>query len=95
MQRIILLAVIAALIAAFFLLDINQWLTLEGLQKGLGSFEEWRSSAPLLVAGSFFLLYIAVTALSLPGAAVMTLAGGALFGLGWGLLIVSFASSIG
>ncbi|PLW80974.1 pyridine nucleotide-disulfide oxidoreductase [Kineobactrum sediminis] len=95
MQRIILLAVIAALIAAFFLLDINQWLTLEGLQTGLARFEEWRSSAPLLVAGGFFLLYVAVTALSLPGAAVMTLAGGALFGLGWGLLIVSFASSIG
>jgi uncharacterized membrane protein YdjX (TVP38/TMEM64 family) len=45
--------------------------------------------------GAYFVLYVVVTALSLPGAAVMTLAGGALFGLGWGLVIVSFASTIG
>jgi uncharacterized membrane protein YdjX (TVP38/TMEM64 family) len=50
---------------------------------------------PLATAGAFFLVYVLVAALSLPGAAVMTLAAGALFGFGWGLLIVSFASSIG
>src|SRR5690606_16556097 len=65
------------------------------LKAGMGSFAAWREASPLLVAALYFAAYVAVTALSLPGAAVMTLAGGALFGLGWGLLIVSFASTIG
>ncbi len=91
----ILLLVIGLLVAAFFTFDLHQLLTLEGLKNGLSQFEQWRDSEPLLVGGGFFALYVAVTALSLPGAAVMTLAAGALFGLWWGLLIVSFASSIG
>ncbi|WP_211252219.1 FAD-dependent oxidoreductase [Marinobacterium jannaschii] len=91
----ILLLVIGLLVAAFFAFDLQQLLTLEGLKNGLSQFEQWRDSEPLLVGGGFFALYVAVTALSLPGAAVMTLAAGALFGLWWGLLIVSFASSLG
>jgi uncharacterized membrane protein YdjX (TVP38/TMEM64 family) len=50
---------------------------------------------PLLMIGGFFLIYVAVTGLSLPGAAIMTLAAGAVFGLWQGVLIVSFASAIG
>ena len=95
MKKLLILAAIAAVAVAFFMLDLHQWLTLEGLKSGLGRFESWRSEAPLLTAGGFFLLYVIVTALSLPGAAVMTLAGGALFGLWQGLLLVSFASTIG
>ncbi|GAA0680937.1 bifunctional TVP38/TMEM64 family protein/FAD-dependent oxidoreductase [Marinobacterium maritimum] len=95
MKKLLILAVIAAVAIAFFILDLHHWLTLDGLKSGLEQFEYWRSQAPLLTAGGFFLLYIIVTALSLPGAAVMTLAGGALFGLGQGLLLVSFASTIG
>jgi pyruvate/2-oxoglutarate dehydrogenase complex dihydrolipoamide dehydrogenase (E3) component/uncharacterized membrane protein YdjX (TVP38/TMEM64 family) len=95
MNKTTLLAIIAALVAGFFFFDLHQLLTLDGLKTGLTRFEDWRSAQPLLVGGAFFLLYVVVTALSLPGAAVMTLAGGALFGLGWGMLIVSFASSIG
>ena len=93
MKRAILLAVISLLIAGFFWLDLDALLTLEGLKAGLIEFERWRAANPVLVGGAFLLLYIVVTALSLPGAA--TLAAGALFGLLWGTLIVSFASSIG
>jgi len=95
MKKIGLLVLIALLAAGFFYFDLHQLLTLSGLKSGLVQFEEWRSASPILVGGVFLLMYVLVTALSLPGAAIMTLAAGALFGLGWGLLIVSFASSIG
>ncbi len=61
----------------------------------LASLREGFAERPLLSAGLFFLGYVIVTGLSLPGAAIMTLAGGAVFGFGWGLLLVSFASTIG
>lgn len=95
MKKIALLVLIAALAAGFFYFDLHQLLTLEGLKSGLVQFEEWQAERPFLVGGVFLLLYVIVTALSLPGAAIMTLAAGALFGLAWGTLIVSFASSIG
>ncbi|UTV99725.1 FAD-dependent oxidoreductase [Marinomonas rhizomae] len=95
MKKIGLLVLIAALATGFFYFDLHQLLTLEGLKSGLVQFEEWQAKRPFLVGGVFLLLYVIVTALSLPGAAIMTLAAGALFGLAWGTLIVSFASSIG
>ena len=95
MKKIGLLVLIAALVVVFFYFDLNQWLTLQGLKSGLVTFEAWRSDSPIFVGGGFLLLYVIVTALSLPGAVIMTLAAGALFGLLWGTLIVSFASSIG
>ena len=95
MKKIVLLLLIVLLATGFFYFDLHQLLTLTGLKDGLVQFESWRNESPILVGGGFLLLYVLVTALSLPGAAIMTLAAGALFGLGWGLLIVSFASSIG
>jgi pyruvate/2-oxoglutarate dehydrogenase complex dihydrolipoamide dehydrogenase (E3) component/uncharacterized membrane protein YdjX (TVP38/TMEM64 family) len=95
MKKIGLLVLIAALALGFFYFDLNQLLTLQGLKSGLVTFEAWRSESPVLVGGAFLFLYVIVTALSLPGAVIMTLAAGALFGLLWGTLIVSFASSIG
>ncbi|QUX93997.1 pyridine nucleotide-disulfide oxidoreductase [Marinomonas sp. CT5] len=95
MKKIGLLVLIAALVTGFFYFDLHQLLTLDGLKSGLVQFEEWQAERPFLVGGVFLLLYVIVTALSLPGAAIMTLAAGALFGLAWGTLIVSFASSIG
>ena len=95
MKRLTVLFVIVALLAGFFYFDLSQLLTLEGLKSGLAQFESWRAASPLIVGGAFLLLYVAVAALSLPGAAIMTLAAGALFGLMWGTVIVSFASSIG
>jgi pyruvate/2-oxoglutarate dehydrogenase complex dihydrolipoamide dehydrogenase (E3) component/uncharacterized membrane protein YdjX (TVP38/TMEM64 family) len=95
MKKTSLLIVMAALFVSFFYFDLDRLLTLEGLNSGLEQFEIWRTAHPILAGSIFLLLYVLVTALSLPGAAVMTLAAGALFGLLWGTLIVSFASTIG
>nr|WP_255771540.1 TVP38/TMEM64 family protein [Microbulbifer guangxiensis] len=84
-----------ALATAFFVFDLNEWLTLERLKEGQAQFAAWQKESPLIVGLLFTLLYIAVTGLSLPGAAILSLAAGALFGLLWGTVIVSFASSIG
>lgn len=88
MKKLIILSAVIAAIAAFYNLGGEQYLS-PGFYQSL--FEE----APLLTGGLFFLVYVVVTALSLPGAAIMTLIGGAVFGLSWGLLLISFASSIG
>ena len=95
MKRIALLLLIAALVAGFFALGLQRFLTLEAVKSSQEGFAAWYDARPGLVIGAFLAGYVAVTALSLPGAAVMTLAAGALFGLGIGTLVVSFASSIG
>lgn len=95
MKKLVFLIVLIALITAFFMLDLQQWLTLDGLKSGMQEFQAWRNAQAELFAVTFFLIYVAVTALSLPGAAILTLAAGALFGLLWGTILVSFASSIG
>ncbi|MBE0440153.1 MAG: FAD-dependent oxidoreductase [Gammaproteobacteria bacterium] len=95
MSKKIIFLVIGLLIAAFFMFDVQHYLTLSSIKQSLTSFEGWRSQNPVLVGLGFFAGYSVITALSLPGAAVMTLAAGALFGLWWGVLIVSFASTIG
>ncbi|MBA3324039.1 MAG: FAD-dependent oxidoreductase [Rhodobacteraceae bacterium] len=73
----------------------DQPLNLDRLREQLATFAHWQAERPLMAATIFFATYVAVTALSLPFATWMTLAAGALFGLGWGLILVSFASSIG
>ncbi|GHB77497.1 pyridine nucleotide-disulfide oxidoreductase [Psychrosphaera saromensis] len=94
-KKLALLLIAAAAIGLFFHFDLHQLLTLDGLKGSMDQFNDYKAQSPLLVIGGFFLLYVLVTALSLPGAAILTLAAGALFGLGEGLLIVSFASTIG
>ncbi len=93
--KIIVLLVIAALVAGFFLFDLNQYFSLEEIKAQQATLNAQVSANPWLAGGIFFAIYVLVTALSLPGAALMTLLGGALFGIGWGLLIVSFASTLG
>ncbi len=95
MKKALILGLVVAAVAAFFVLDLGQYLSLEYLKASRAEFAALYAQQPLLTAAAFFLLYVAVTALSLPGAAIMTLAGGALFGLGTGFLLISFASSIG
>lgn len=95
MKKILIVLVVTLVIAGFFLFGFNDLLTLDGIQSRLGQFYEWRNQSPLLVGGLFFLAYVVIAAFSLPGAAIMTLLAGALFGLWWGLLLASFASSIG
>ncbi|WP_198331361.1 FAD-dependent oxidoreductase [Psychrobacter aquimaris] len=94
-KRILLILLILILAASFFYFDLNQLLTLDGLKGSMAQFNDYKMQSPLLIIGGFFLLYVVVTSLSLPGAAILTLAAGALFGLWQGLLVASFASSIG
>ena len=95
LRKLILLVVIAALIASFFIFDLGQYLNLTNLKTQQEAFSEQVSANPWLIGGAYFFLYVLVTALSLPGAALMTLLGGALFGLFGGTLLVSFASTLG
>ena len=95
MKKIIILAALAALVAAYFIFDLGQYLTLDGIKALAGDLAAFQQENPLAVIAGFFLAYVAVTAASLPGAAIMTLAAGALFGVLGGTILVSFASTIG
>lgn len=94
-KKIALIAVLVAAVFGFFYFDLNTYLTLDGLKGSLDTFTQQIEENPLVSIGVFFAIYAAVTALSLPGAAILTLAAGALFGLVQGFIIVSFASSVG
>jgi pyruvate/2-oxoglutarate dehydrogenase complex dihydrolipoamide dehydrogenase (E3) component/uncharacterized membrane protein YdjX (TVP38/TMEM64 family) len=93
--KLLLLAAIAAAIAAFFLLDLGRFLTLAELKSRQADLAAFVDARPLEAVAAFFLLYVAVTALSLPGAAILTLAAGAIFGLWEGTLVASLASVAG
>jgi pyruvate/2-oxoglutarate dehydrogenase complex dihydrolipoamide dehydrogenase (E3) component/uncharacterized membrane protein YdjX (TVP38/TMEM64 family) len=95
MKRLPIILLIAAAIVAWFQFDLGQYLTLDALKARQGDIAALYAANPAVVIGGYFAAYVALTALSFPGAAIMTLAGGAIFGLGLGLLIVSFASTIG
>ena len=86
---------LAVLIASIFYFDVHNILTLNQLKESIGNFKLWRNESPFAAIGIFSLLYITVTALSLPGSVLFTLSAGALFGLIEGIAIALFASSIG
>ena len=94
-NRIILVGVIAVLIALFFYFDLGQYASLDALKDRQAQLDTFNQNNPWLLMVSFFLSYVVLASLSLPGAVIFTMAGGAIFGLAKGLLIVSFASSIG
>lgn len=94
-KRVLIVAVLAALIGAFFLFDLDRYLDFQFLESQRDQLQALVVEQPALVMVSFLLLYIVVTALSLPGAAVMTIAGGFLFGIFWGTLLASVASTLG
>ncbi len=94
-SKLLVLAVIAAAITAFFVFDLKQYVSLDYFQAQRAAIEAQVQAYPLRTALLFFGVYVAVTGLSLPGAAIMTLIAGALFGLLWGTVIVSFASTLG
>jgi pyruvate/2-oxoglutarate dehydrogenase complex dihydrolipoamide dehydrogenase (E3) component/uncharacterized membrane protein YdjX (TVP38/TMEM64 family) len=94
-KKILLLAAIAAGVALFFAFDLGRFLSLAFIKESQDAFAQLYAERPLAVSAAYFGIYVLVTALSLPGAAIMTLAGGAIFGLWWGLLLVSFASTAG
>ena len=94
-RKALLLLVLAALLGAFFALDLGRFFSLDAMRAARADFAALYDARPALVLGLYFAAYVAVAALSLPGAAAMTLLGGALFGLWVGTLVVSFASSLG
>ena len=93
-KTLLLLALLGA-VAAFFALGLNRYLSLDAAKAAQAEIAQLYAARPAVVVGAFFAAYVAVTALSLPGAAIMTLLAGAVFGLWTGTLIVSFASSLG
>jgi pyruvate/2-oxoglutarate dehydrogenase complex dihydrolipoamide dehydrogenase (E3) component/uncharacterized membrane protein YdjX (TVP38/TMEM64 family) len=95
LKKLVILAALAAVVAAYFAFDLGQYLTLDGIKQAVGQWEAFYAENPLVVLAVFFLAYVAVTAASLPGAAIMTLAAGALFGVVTGTILVSFASTLG
>ena len=94
-SRWMVLSLVAATIAAFFILDLGRYLSLDYFRLQRGVIETHLAAHPVQTALVYFALYVAVTGLSLPGAVPMTLVGGALFGLAQGALLISFASTIG
>jgi len=93
--RFLLVAVLLVLVGTFFVFDLGRFFSLEFFKSQQAAIGAYHTANPLKTAAIYFLIYVAVTGLSLPGALVMTLAGGAIFGLLWGTILVSFASTIG
>ena len=94
-NKVVIVGLIALGIVAFRYFDLGQYLTLEYIKTSQDKFHTLYIAHRFIVIAAYMGIYIAVTALSLPGAAVLTLAGGGLFGLTVGTVVVSFASSIG
>ena len=82
-------------VVAYHQLGLGQWLTLEQLKTSRDTLNGLYDAYPAQTVMGFFGVYVLVAALSIPGASILSLAAGAVFGLGWGLLLVSFASSLG
>lgn len=95
MKKILILVLFALAVASFFYFDLGSQLTLANLKEQQAAFDAQYQAAPFLIIAIFFLVYVVTTAASLPGALILTLAAGALFGVVTGTIIVSFASSIG
>ncbi|MEB6606270.1 FAD-dependent oxidoreductase [Aeromonas sanarellii] len=93
--RLLLLLVMGTLVGAFFALDLDGYLSLAQLQARQAQVSAWVQAHFAAAALAFMLIYVITTALSLPGASLLTLAGSAVFGIPWGLLLVSFASTLG
>ncbi|NIM06169.1 MAG: TVP38/TMEM64 family protein [Armatimonadetes bacterium] len=94
-KKIAVVGVVVALVVAFFAFDLRQYLTLSYIKESQEKFQALYAEHQAAVIAAYMAIYILVTSLSLPGAAVMTLAGGAMFGLMVGTIVVSFASTIG
>ncbi|MFB2887090.1 FAD-dependent oxidoreductase [Aeromonas veronii] len=93
--RLLLALVMGSLIGTFFALDLGRYLTLDALQAQQAAVAQWVDSHFVSASLLFVLIYVLSTALSLPGASLLTLGGSAVFGVAWGLLLVSFASTLG
>ena len=94
-NKFVLVAAVAALVVLYFVFDLGRFFSLDYVKQRQADFEMLYAQHPAAVTGAFFAIYVAVAGLSLPGAAILTLVAGAIFGLLVGTVVVSFASSIG
>ncbi len=94
-KKALLPVLLLSVVAAYFVFDFGQYLNLPTLKAQQAHIASYQAQHPLLVAGLYFLSYVLIMALSIPGAALLTLLSGAIFGLLWGTMIVSFASTLG
>ena len=94
-QKIVLILLIITAIITFFIFDFDHYLSFSYLKENQLQFNDYFQAHPFLVSASFFIIYIISVAFSVPGATLLTLIGGAVFGFIWGLILISFASSIG
>lgn len=94
-KKVIIISVILVLVLLFKFFGLGDYLSLDFLKQKQNALLSMYEARPLLILSLYCFTYIGVTALSLPGAAVMTLAGGGLFGLFTGTVAVSFSSTIG
>ncbi|MEO7953201.1 MAG: pyridine nucleotide-disulfide oxidoreductase, partial [Polaromonas sp.] len=95
LRKLIIAGLLLAAVGGFFALDLGRYVNLAFIKDSQSSFQAAFARNPALVTLAFFGVYVAVTALSLPGATLMTLAAGAGFGLVLGTVVVSFASTLG
>ncbi len=94
-SKMLLVLAVGALIAAFFIFDLGRFVSLEYVKAQQATISGYYQANPWQTTLIFFLIYVAATGLSLPGAAILTLVAGALFGLVKGVILVSFASTLG
>lgn len=94
-KKLLLLLVIITLFVSAFAFDLTQYLSLDVLKEKQQQLNQLFVDYPFTVFAIYFVIYVVTTALSLPGATILTLGSGAIFGLGWGLLLASFAASFG
>ena len=94
-KKLALAVVIACLIGMYFFFDLGRFLNLDYLKSQQAAISAYRAALPVSAGFLYFVVYVISVTLSFPGAVILTLAAGAIFGLGWGTLLVSFASSIG
>lgn len=95
MKKILIIILVSILISGFLFFDLGQYLNLEYLKSQKQAIAEFYTQRPLMTMSIYFISYVVMAAISLPGAVILTLAGGAIFGLIKGTLLVSFASSLG
>jgi len=95
MKKLVLLLVLAIGVGLFFYFDLSAYFTLEQLKNQQSALESYRAENPILVALLYVLTYVIIAALSLPGAALMTLTGGAVFGVFWGTILANISATIG
>lgn len=94
-KKLLVIGVVAALAVAFFAFDLGRFFTLDYVKASQARFADLYAEHTAAVLAGYFVVYVVMTGLSLPGATVISLAGGALFGFWVGLVVISFASSLG